>query len=238
MIKVESDSHYYIMRANEENDVALTADYFDPQWLKSQHLIDEIKTGRGEVCFFSLQGRQFALRQYLRGGLVAKVNKRRFLWKNIKSTRVYSELSLLDYMHANGLNVPLPVAGRVEKSGATYQAAIITEIIPNANELHQLLLARPVSKDIWRSIGKSIKQMHDLNVCHDDINVKNILIDDKEQIFLIDFDKCARKSSGSWKEKNVARLRRSLDKQAMKHQDYAFNLNDWAALEQGYSGAR
>lgn len=237
MIKVESDAHYYIMSANEVDGVALTADYFDPEWLKKQNIIDEIKTGRGEVCFFSLQGRQFALRQYFRGGLVAKVNKRSFLWKNIKSTRVYGELSLLDYMHANGLNVPLPIAGRVEKSGVIYHAAIITEIIPNANELHQLLLKSPVSEDIWHSIGKSIRKMHNLNVCHDDINVKNILIDDKEQIFLIDFDKCERKTSGNWKEKNVARLRRSLDKQSSKHQGYAFNSDDWAALEQGYSDA-
>lgn len=238
MIKVESDAHFYIMSANEIEGATITADYFDPQWLKTKNLVDEIKTGRGEVCFFSLQGRQFALRQYFRGGLVARVNKRRFLWKNIKSTRVYSELSLLDYMHTNGLNVPLPLAGRVEKSGATYQAAIITEIIPNANELHQLLLNTPVSEDIWRSIGKSIKQMHDLDVCHDDINVKNVLIDDKERIFLIDFDKCERKSSGSWKEKNIARFKRSLDKQSTKHQGYAFTPNDWAALEQGYSDAR
>ncbi|MEM0911509.1 MAG: 3-deoxy-D-manno-octulosonic acid kinase, partial [Pseudomonadota bacterium] len=234
MIKVESEDQYYVMTANDVGGRQLAARFFDASWLKRQKLIDQIKTGRGEVCFFSWQGRQFALRHYLRGGLVATVNKQSFLWKNLKNTRVYSELLLLDYMRANGLNVPLPIAGRVEKTGLMYRCAIITEIIPHATELHQILLKGALARDLWFAIGKSIKQMHDLNVCHDDINVKNILINDKEQIFLIDFDKCFRKPDGEWKGKNVARLKRSLDKQLMKHQHYAFNQDDWGILLQGY----
>ena len=234
MIKVESEDQYYLMTANEIDGNKLSACFFDPQWLKQKKMVDQINTGRGEVCFFTWKGRQFALRQYLRGGMVAKVNQQNYLWKNLKNTRVYSELLLLDYMYSSELNVPFPVAGRVEKTGLFYRAAIVTEIIPNASELHQLLLERAISKDHWLAIGKSIRQMHDLNVCHDDINVKNILIDNKEQVFLIDFDKCMRKPDGVWKDRNLARFKRSLDKQLVKHQNYAFNHDDWNALLQGY----
>ncbi len=235
MIKVESEDQYYVLTANKVGDRNLSADFFDPTWLKQQNLIEQTKSGRGAVYFFSFNNRKFALRHYLRGGLVAKINKQRFRWKNIANTRVYSELLLLEYMHKNGLRVPTPIAGRVEKAGLTYSAAIITEIIPHSNELHQILLQSPIDKALWSAIGASIKQMHNLNVCHDDINVKNILIDNKEQVFLIDFDKCMRKPDGNWKEKNIARFRRSLDKQLTKHLGYAFNQDDWEALVEGYS---
>ena len=66
--------------------------------------------------------------------------------------------------------------------------------------------------DAWAAIGRCIRRFHDYGLCHADLNAHNILLRGDREVFLIDFDRCARRQPGMWRDANLARLRRSLDK--------------------------
>ena len=53
-------------------------------------------------------------------------------------------------------------------------------------------------------------------VNHTDLNIHNILIDDKDKVWIIDFDKCHQASEGRWRELNLERLKRSFLKEKGK----------------------
>lgn len=79
--------------------------------------------------------------------------------------------------------------------------------------------------------------MHQAQLCHYDLNVKNILLSNKESanaVHLLDFDKCELRNGHNWKMKNLERLQRSLNKQSEAQINYYFNENDWKTLMAGY----
>jgi 3-deoxy-D-manno-octulosonic acid kinase len=80
--------------------------------------------------------------------------------------------------------------------------------------------------------------MHDLQACHYDINVKNVLLqEDGEQsktIYLLDFDGCKISNGDTWKNPNMARFKRSLEKQRAKYSPYYYDDDCWESIERGY----
>ena len=66
----------------------------------------------------------------------------------------------------------------------------------------------------WEAIGKTIRRFHEYGAMHRDLNASNILLVEG-CTYLIDFDKgklVGRRSKASWKQTNLRRLRRSLNK--------------------------
>lgn len=242
---------YRLLLAPNTQDLNIAYDWFEPKELAKKGLIKHVMTGRAKVFFFSSPSesfesstevskdtRLFALRHYYRGGLIAKFLRDQFVFTGKARTRSFKELTLLKYMLDEGLKVPKPIAARIIQKGLFYEADIITEVIKNAKELHQILLNNEVSEALWQAIGQSIKKMHTIGVCHDDINVKNVLIqtcEENQNIYLIDFDKCSRKSDGEWKKENIARFKRSITKQKALHENYYFSHKDWNAFSSGYN---
>ncbi|RND29619.1 3-deoxy-D-manno-octulosonic acid kinase, partial [Vibrio cholerae] len=70
-------------------------------------------------------------------------------------------------------------------------------------------------------------------VNHTDLNIHNILIDDEEKVWIIDFDKCDVQSGHSWKQGNLNRLKRSFDKEVVKRA-VKWSEFDWQPVVQGY----
>jgi 3-deoxy-D-manno-octulosonic acid kinase len=149
---------------------------FDFSWLMTEDLITHTASGRGLVYFFFILGENCVLRHYYRGGLVAKLSNDTFLLKQTQQSRPYKELNLLATLHAGGLNVPKPIAARLKSTSFTYTADIITGTIPRAQELHEYILQRTLQQAVWEKIGVTLRKMHDLQACHYDINVKNVLL--------------------------------------------------------------
>jgi 3-deoxy-D-manno-octulosonic acid kinase len=129
--------------------------------------------------------------------------------------------------------VPRPLAARAVKNGFIYQADILVEKIEGANDLVDVLMMSSLADYHYKHIGKVIRQLHDTGVCHSDLNIHNILLDDKDAFWLIDFDKCERRSGEGWKKKNLNRLRRSFLKEVKKRQ-INWQLSDWVYLIAGY----
>lgn len=192
-------------------------------------------TGRGTVWFVKSTLGPLVLRQYRRGGVMAKFNKFKFLSEPLDSTRPYKELALLETLHAMGLPVPQPVAGMVRREGLLYEAWLLTHQIPNAQDLYEVLQNRSLSTAQWQDIGSTIQMFHQRNVFHSDLNCHNIMLDEQNNVWLIDFDKCSiNPELKNWKKQNLERLKRSFDKELSRHSAFHFNEDNWQQLMQGY----
>lgn len=57
----------------------------------------------------------------------------------------------------------------------------MTEKIENAQDLTALLQTQTLPKETWMQIGRLIRKLHDLQICHTDLNAHNILLQQTEQ---------------------------------------------------------
>jgi 3-deoxy-D-manno-octulosonic acid kinase len=130
--------------------------------------------------------------------------------------------------------VPAPIAARYEHTGHTYKGDIITERLPTVGSLTECLRKGALSILTWIAIGRCIRRFHDLGVCHADLNAHNILLTEEAKVYLIDFDRCQLRRAGLWRDGNLVRLRRSLEKVAYGMPSDRFGESDWHGLLDGY----
>jgi len=189
--------------------------------------------GRGVAVFYERQGEKLVLKHYHRGGLVARLNNDRYLGCRPEFTRSFKEWRLLSRLQTLGLPAPVPVAASVIRRGLFYRADLITKEITDVDTLADLLFKDELDQEIWKAVGSCIREFHEQDVYHADLNARNILIGDS--VHLIDFDKGAIRYLGdSWKVSNLTRLKRSLLKFKAKTADFYFTEEDWRALLSGY----
>lgn len=217
-------------------------DVFDMNFILSDQSFDAVqlqsknKYKRGSACLFTLNEKKLVLRHYYRGGLVSKFINDLYIWQGKRKARSISEYHMLSEMRDMNLPVPLPVAAHARKIGFLYTADLITEFISNSQTLSSILESEKISNVIWEKIGFIIKLFHNKNCNHVDLNAYNILIDSRECIYLIDFDKSKiEKYSGVWKENNLNRLKRSLEKLASLSESFNYNYEDFKSLLVGYN---
>ncbi len=208
---------------------------FEPGWLRAKGHLRGGSAGRGNAHYLHFVGRDMVLKPFQRGGLIGKFNRDRYICTRVGDGRAMREFTLLDWMRTQGLPVPLPVAARHRPSGLFYRADLITERIPEARPLAEVLQERTLQEPSWRGIGAVIGQMHSLGVHHADLNSRNILLNASERAWLIDFDKCKRRAPGRWMQSNLVRLRRSLAKTKRMHPDLNWTVQDWTELLSGYA---
>lgn len=203
-------------------------------WQKNNHIVGTAQ-GRGTTWFIEIDNKNWVLKHYYRGGLIGKFNKDSYLFSKNANTRAAKEFELLNQLCALNLPAPKPIAYRIINNGLFYKADILTERVCNAKDLISLLVKKSVSSSLWQRIGKTIKSFHDHNVYHHDLNIHNILIDDQEKVWIIDFDQGEiRSSSGSWKQENMSRLLRSFNKEKTKCNAINWQESEWALLLEGY----
>lgn len=172
----------------------------------------EAPGGRGSVRFFTVAGREFVLRRYLRGGLAARFSRDGYLWLGESRTRSFRELRLLGRLADMGLPVPRPVAARYRRSGLFYRGELVTERLPGASSLASRWLAGEASDADWSAAGRCIRRFHDAGVRHADLNAHNVMLDGSGSVWLLDFDRGRVVRPGAWRERVLARLARSLGK--------------------------
>ncbi|TPE51274.1 3-deoxy-D-manno-octulosonic acid kinase [Maribrevibacterium harenarium] len=213
----------------------LSADYFDPHWWQQLGKVNAIGQGRGEVWFVHHQSQDWVLRRYRRGGLIGKFNRYLYLPQPLTATRPYRELDLLERMCELGLPVPTPIGGLIIRTAFGYQAWLLTRRIDQAKDLFDLLRQSPLTETTWHSIGQTIRNFHNEGIFHSDLNCHNIMIDTSQRIWLIDFDKCDQRAvASSWQQANLARLRRSFEKESSKHAIFHWHQQAWQWLLGGY----
>lgn len=209
--------------------------FFDIEWHQKRGGVTGSATGRGAAHFLHFEGYDLVLRPFRRGGLIGKINADFYLRLGAHHSRSFQEYSLLEWMGEQGLPVPRPVAARYEPIGLCYRADLVTQFIPQSRPLADILQNTRLPFSMWSKIGTVVRQMHRLGVYHSDLNCRNILIDSKMQVWLIDFDKGRRRKQGKWQAQNLERLKRSLVKERTKQPDLFWEVADWDAFLTGYN---
>jgi 3-deoxy-D-manno-octulosonic acid kinase len=190
------------------------------------------------VVFLRGDDGDWALRHYRRGGLPARLIEDRFLWLGEDRSRSFREWRLLRRLHDAGLPVPRPVAARYVRRGARYSADLITARIADAEPLSARLAHGPLPPTVWRRLGRCVRAFHDAGVFHADLNAHNLLLDGAGTPWLLDFDRGRLRAPGPWRQRNLDRFLRSLEKIRAQRPGLHAGAEDWAALLEGYGRAR
>ncbi|MBI3155076.1 MAG: lipid IV(A) 3-deoxy-D-manno-octulosonic acid transferase [Burkholderiales bacterium] len=186
------------------------------------------------------------LRHYRRGGWAGRLLDDRFLHRRAGATRALAEFALLRRLRAIGVAVPRPLLAGVRRSGLFDRCDILVERIAGARNLVRCLQDAPLSASAWSRIGEAIGRLHAAGVDHRDLNAHNLLLvgdaDAGEGVWIVDFDGCRGRASGAWVQANLARLRRSLRKEAAlalaRTAPWQFDeARDWPALLAGHARA-
>lgn len=185
--------------------------------------------GRGGARFIDTPLGGVLYRPYLRGGLVARFNRDRHLWQGAAGTRCFVEMRLLDELRALGLPVPEPLAARYRRAGLFYRAEIVLRMIHGARTLADNVVRMPGAVE-WEAVGSTLARFHAAGVDHADLNAHNILFDSSGNVWLVDFDRSARREPGPWAEANLARLKRSLHKLRAEESVADFEGKAWPRL--------
>ena len=133
--------------------------------------------------------------------------------------------------------MPNPVAAHVRRSGPSYRGDLITERIDNTRSLASMAVSGELPERLWENIGTTLRRFHDRGADHADLNAHNILLDDRERVFLVDFDRGGLRGGEAWKKGNLDRLLRSLRKNS-RETGAAFDEAGWRRLLRGYRSRR
>lgn len=228
---VESNKLHIVFDDSLIND-DIEACFDVPFWQTSDKIVGSAE-GRGTTWFVQLDNMQGALRHYRRGGLFGKLISDHYIFTGWEKTRSVAEFHLLQKLHTAGVNVPRPIAARVQKRTFCYQADLLSEKIPHAQDLVSILQQRALTPTEYSAIAQQIKKMHKAQVNHTDLNIHNILLDKQGKVWIIDFDKCFQQSGEHWKEANLLRLLRSFNKELNKR-NIMWQQSDWELLTQAY----
>ena len=166
--------------------------------------------GRGGAWFIDAPDGGLVLRHYLRGGWAANVSRDGYIWHGANRVRSFAEFRLARALHARGLPVPRPLAACYRRAGATYRAAILIERLEGVHSLAERV-AVAAQDAPWEETGRLVARFHRAGLDHADLNAHNILFDSTGHGWLIDFDRSRiRIPETAWRERNLARLKRSL----------------------------
>ena len=230
------DNHFY--QFNPEIFTSFSSDVFNASYWQQQNKVVGTAQGRGTTWFIQHNSHQIVLRHYFRGGLIGKLLNDGYLFTGLEKSRPYLEFFLLKDMFEFGLPVPEPLAYALTKKGLYYTADIVTRRIENAKDLVGILSQNAVEAGVWQEIGHTIRQFHEHGINHHDLNCHNILIDDNNKVWIIDFDQGKKMpSAGDWQQSNIDRLKRSFLKELNRLPTFYWQEDNWQQLMQGYEAA-
>lgn len=214
---------------------------FDPEYWHTAGKVLGSAQGRGTTWFVQTTTLPAALRHYFRGGLFGKLVNDHYWFTHWHQTRSCKEFHLLQHLVKSDVNVPKPIAARAVKRTFCYQADILTQKIEGAEDLVSILQNQCLDTEIYQRIGQQVRLLHNANVNHTDLNIHNLLLDQNNKVWIIDFDKCRQEPTrfesnlSAWKKSNLNRLLRSFQKELTKRNIHWQQSSDWMALEAGYN---
>jgi 3-deoxy-D-manno-octulosonic acid kinase len=188
---------------------------FEPEFWRQKGALIEVNAGRGSAWFIMWGTYQWVLRHFRRGGFIARLSQDHYVWTGENRVRAFAEWRLLQALWDRGLPVPKPVAARYRRTGMFYGCDLITQRIAGAEPLSAALTRDALTEVQWQAVGAAIARLHRAGVDHADLNAHNILIDARDVVSVIDFDRGrlhAHVDASGPGARNLRRLRRSLAK--------------------------
>ena len=204
-------------------------------WLHAEPVSGRLRSaGRGNTMFIGNVPRQFVLRHYLRGGMVGRWVRDRYVYTGADRTRSFMEWRLLQKLSARQMRVPQPVAARYCRRGMSYTADIVTVRLRTVVSLSQHIAGAGLGVTFWHDLGTAIREFHAAGVYHADMYAYNLQIDKDGRLWMLDFDKGALRPPGPWQQQSLQRLQRSLLKITRLDPQVQFRAGNWEELLEGY----
>ena len=174
---------------------------------------ETVLTGRSNVTQINIDKvGSLVVKPYLRGGFVSCFNKQRYLFA--KKQRNVIEFEFLLLAQQAGVNVPEPFA-YASYGSLFYKAWLITKKIENAQNYVELcLIDEKKAVTLLPSICKNINKLIDISIFHVDLHPGNIVLNDSNKVFILDFDKACYVTGdkGKLKTKYMQRWQRAVEK--------------------------
>jgi 3-deoxy-D-manno-octulosonic acid kinase len=128
-----------------------------------------------------------AVKYYHRGGFVRHfIKKRYFKWGK---TRGQKEYELLQKVRRLGINAPEPIAFAY-RGCFFYQSWLVTREIKQHQTLAKLSLSnKKRTRFVMENVIEQISTLIKNNILHVDLHPGNVIIDNQDRIYILDFDK-------------------------------------------------
>ena len=144
--------------------------------------------GRVPVKYMTLpETGPVVIKAYRRGGMMALLARDRYL--RTGKTRSRREFDFLNCAARAGVSVPRPLI-YVTRGFPLYRAWLVTREIKGHRSFAALAVEKPAKAvRLLPSISKNIHLLIKNKIFHVDLHPGNVLIDEEEQPYIIDFDK-------------------------------------------------
>jgi 3-deoxy-D-manno-octulosonic acid kinase len=200
----------YIIYSNLQT---FEVDFFDPKYWQDKNQINKIGIGRADAYLIDLDNQQWVLKEYRRGGRIGRILSNQYFYLSAKNIRPIKEWKIINQLFLSGLPIPKPIGLLVSTAPFIYSASLITEYLKDTvTLLDKIMIGGNLNEYYWKSIGITIKKFHDYGVSHSDLNLRNLLINNKNEIFMIDFDKAFITTKKTYFHSNLKRFKRSIFK--------------------------
>jgi 3-deoxy-D-manno-octulosonic acid kinase len=182
---------------------------------------DILRGGRGPAFVRRSPEGDWVVRHAFRGGAVARVLEDRYLRLGVP--RPFREAAASVEVRRRGIATPRVMAAAVYRDGPFYRGDVVTELVPGARTLGDLLFGDRRARDdafrirLLEAAARVPDRLSGTGIRHLDLNVDNLLIPgDSPGIgpILLDLDRCQlrRRPDPGWGRTMAARLQRSLRK--------------------------
>lgn len=173
--------------------------------------------GRNSVTISELEGiGSVAIKYFTRGGFNRFFVKHRYLrWR--PRTRSQIEFDMLARVRSLDIMAPEPVAW-AHQGGLFYRGWLVTREIKKQRNLAELSAREP--RQAQKALAHLIPQVAKLianRILHIDLHPGNVLVDNRERVFLLDFDKAclSNKTPAYLKSRYLRRWRRAVHKHGL-----------------------
>ncbi len=151
-----------------------------------------ILNGRGSIKSIHIpETGDVVIKEYQRGGLVHYFNKNIYI-KLCREVRSRTEFKMLVTAEKAGINVPSPMV-YASRGGLFYKTWLITKKINKCRNFADLSVNNEKRAfKIFPEISGSIKKLIKNNIYHVDLHPGNVLVDENDKNYIIDFDKASK----------------------------------------------
>lgn len=183
---------------------------------------------------------RWVVRHYRRGGAVARLLGDRYL--ALGRPRPVVEARAAAEARARGVATPAVVAGAIYPAGPFHRADLVTEEIPDALDLADILFgdpsARVARRDALVATGRLVRRLEREGLFHPDLNAKNVVLrpgPEGPEAWLVDLDRCRVRERGG--PAPAEAMRRRLERSLRKFERRTSRTlpdAEWASLRAGW----
>lgn len=169
--------------------------------------------GRGVMIRADVEGiGRVVIKPYKRGGFLRILNDSWYVrWGALRPS---VEFELLQRVRELGIHAPEPIAFLV-RGGLLYKGWLVTKEIPNQQTLAEISLQdeERLARIMQRFVAE-VRLLVQHGIYHVDLHPGNVLVDDQDAVYLLDFDKARvfGRSKNQLRDRYLCRWRRAVIK--------------------------